>query len=100
MLLLVEVGLAILACYRLSQLLAIDDGPYNVFLEWRKWLGRRANGSTFWHNVAEMFHCPFCLGVWFAFPLALLIDGNFLLLWLGIAGGQAFLEELRNDDAQ
>ena len=94
---LLEVGLAILACYRLSQLFALDQGPYDVFDRLRRFCGKRGVDSLFWASVAEGLHCPYCLGVWWAMPLAILVGGNFILCWLGIAGGQAFLEALSSD---
>jgi hypothetical protein len=99
---LLKIGIAILACYRLAQLVALDDGPYKVMVRFRKELGRRAaTGDALWENWAELFHCPFCLGVWFAFPLAIWVGGNsiigIIIIWLAIAGGQAFLQGVNYD---
>lgn len=97
-----EILLAILATYRLAQLIAFDDGPYHVFDKFRKELGRRAAPEQalqivgIWTNLAELFTCPYCLGIWFALPFVFLVGfvnvTGFILLWLGIAGGQAVLQ--------
>jgi hypothetical protein len=96
-----EIGVAILACYRLAQLVALDEGPYKVFARFRAELGRRAaSGSAFWENSAELMHCPFCLGLWFAAPLAVWVGGSvvdIIIIWLAIAGGQAFLQGVNYD---
>lgn len=93
--------LAILTCYRLAQLVALDDA-----FKWsRKDLNARASlGDPVWESLAELAHCPYCLGVWFAVPIAGLyqwdsIISTITLLILGIAGGQAFLQGRITDDA-
>lgn len=97
--------LAIMTCYRLAQLVALDDGPMFVFKKFRQKLNKRAaNGGQFSKSMAELFHCPFCLGMWIAVPCAVLylwpaVIGDAFLLVVGIAGAQAFLEGRREDDA-
>jgi hypothetical protein len=86
--------LLILACYRVANLISKD-----VITEFfRAWLGRLAsNRNSFWMFVAELFHCPYCLGVWIAAVLAIPVSRS-LLEWLlhtlAIAGGQYLLQEL------
>ena len=94
--------LAIFSVYRLAILFAIDYGPLDIFLHLRAASGRKAaSGSTLWKSVAELLHCPYCLGVWFA----ALIGAGFwfyngqpwyrvIILIFGIAGAQAFLQGL------
>ena len=88
--------LAVFACYRLAQLVAIDDGPYIIFDIFRKELGKRAaDGDALWVNLAELMICPFCLGLWFAAPLALFVGSGIIeivITWLAIAGAQSFLQ--------
>lgn len=96
----IRLVLGILACHRLAQLVALDDGPLFVFKRLRAAAGRRAAaGGIFWSSLAEGIHCPYCLGMWFAVPVAALVaritmGGDLILLWLGIAGGQSALEEV------
>lgn len=87
--------LAVLAVYRISQLLSCDA----IFTSFRIALGRKASsGSKYWKCAADLIHCPFCLGFWFALfvtffmPYSNLI--TFLLWWLGIAGASTFLESV------
>lgn len=81
-----EIILAILASYRVARMLALEDGPFDLFTKIRNavdpnqltWLGRGLN-------------CPLCLGFWISFVIALLVPcatwQGFVLNWLGIAGG-------------
>lgn len=101
----VRLILAVLTCYRLAQLIPLDDGPMFVFRDLRKELNSIASrGGKFQENIAEFFSCPFCMGIWYAIPCALayLWPSNItdiILLVIGIAGGQAFLEGRRYNDA-
>lgn len=112
--------LAILTCYRLARMVALDDGPFFVFKRIRYWAKDRAyyeawaEGETKptdevsdrhfgkWHNLAEGISCPFCVGTWLSLPLFLLVvkprkRGDMFLLLIAISGGQAFLQTLDKD---
>lgn len=92
--------LAGLAVYRLSELFVLDDGPYFIFRRFRRWLGTRAAGTptnSTRYMLAQLFGCPFCLGVWlaalFVIPVVLPnIITDILLIWLALAGFQTLLE--------
>ena len=90
--------LAVFATYRLSQLVAWDNGPGFIFHKLRTWTKFQYDTqSGAWENLDEAVNCPYCLGVWFAGLTMILYKypsrvGDFFLLWLGIAGGQAFLQ--------
>lgn len=95
-----EVALAILVCYRVSRLISLDIGPYRIFERIRLYCGKRAKDSPLWFNMAEGVNCPYCVGVWIAFFLAIFLCKNvltFFLLWFGIAGGQDFLQAIIGD---
>jgi len=87
----------VLAVYRLAEIIANDKIFYGV----RRRIGiRAAAGTRFWKIVADWMHCPLCVGVWFAFPAAVLyeifilktsISWQTLVIWLGISGAQYFL---------
>lgn len=99
--------LAILACYRIANLVAEDDGPGDVFRRLRGWtdhkrLEEQAGGLARgrWANIDDGVRCPYCVGVWAAALLASLVYTGIadpVLLWLGIAGGQAILQDLRRE---
>lgn len=98
-----RIVMAMLSVYRVSQLFTIDDGPYALFRRFRMWIGMKAarkditEGWDVWRNLAELFECPYCMGMWvalLALPLLLWpgIVGDAALLYLGVTGGQTFLE--------
>jgi hypothetical protein len=90
----------VFAVYRLSELFANDvifDGLR------RKVAQRAAVGGAAWKFIADLIHCPLCIGVWLALPTAFLYDMyvlniknllNVFILWLGIAGMQYLLSSL------
>jgi len=89
--------LAIFANYRLAELVALDV----IFEPLRNAAGKRVTIGKHdaWWWIAEWLNCPYCLGVWFALPLAFICaDGwqYILISWFAIAGGQTFLESLSN----
>jgi len=94
--------LAAFAVYRLAGMVALDVGPFGVFERLLAWAGRLAAGkpkySAAW-SLAEALNCPYCLGVWLAAPVWLLVRSkgkwsDFILGVFGVAGMQAFLEDL------
>ena len=116
--------LAILTCYRLSRMLALDDGPLFVFKRVRYWAkdkqwheARKSHAIILhsdrdetiddrhfgkWHNLAEGITCPYCIGIWLSLPLLALLlwptqGGDLFLLLMAISGGQAFLQRLGKD---
>src|SRR6185503_16985226 len=95
--------LAVLTCYRLARMIAMDDGPGFFFERLRLWAQDKADKEKSnlgkWHNLAEGLGCPFCAGVWVSLPLfALLlwptVYGDMFLLLLSISGAQAFMQSL------
>ena len=91
-------ALVILATYRAAQLIAVDDGPFEVFQRLRVWAGVRAHKNAAWKTFADLVYCPYCVGVWLAALLSMYLrPRNFiewLVYWLATAGGQAALESL------
>lgn len=94
--------LAALACYRLSQFLGLDDGPWDVMQIIRERLGAYKLGPegvpvTWW---GYLLRCPYCLGLYTAPAFAALCIwptriGDVLLGALAIAGAQALLQGRR-----
>lgn len=83
------VAVAALATYRVTQFLVYDTGPWEIMER-----VRRAAGSG---ELGKLLVCPYCTGVWVALAAtaALFVDHwlvNAILLWLGLAGAQAWLE--------
>jgi len=81
--------LAVLATWRLSRLVAFEDGPWEVVAR-----ARRAAGDGV---LGRLMDCPYCLSLWFAAPMALTLDitlPGWVLAWLGVSGGASLLEKV------
>ena len=81
--------LAVLATWRLSRLVAVEDGPLDVVARAR----RSAGGGV----LGRLMDGPYCLSLWFAAPLALALDATlpgWVLAWLGVSGGASLLEKV------
>lgn len=61
----VLVGLGI---YRLSRMIAVEEGPFNVFLNLRGWTAERW-GLHSW--LAVGIACPLCVSVWVSLAVAI-----------------------------
>lgn len=84
--------LAVLATWRVTHLLALEDGPAGVLVRLRKWLGDGFAG--------KLMDCFYCLSFWVAAPLALVLGTrplDWLLCWLGLSGGACLLERFGQD---
>lgn len=98
-------ALAALATYRIAVAISIDDGPGDVFLRFRTWLGADLYGDdgrpyTAWGRWVK---CPYCLGLWAAIVCVALVAvahplTDALLGVLGLAGAQAVLQGRREPE--
>jgi hypothetical protein len=73
--------LAALAVWRLTHLLAAEDGPWDLILRLRRRLDR-----SFWGKLMD---CFYCLSLWVAAPLAFAIAdrlGDRIFAWLALSG--------------
>ena len=91
--------LAALSCYRLAQLVTLDDGPADVFLRLREIAGAYQYGDDGRpaRSIGRLLACPFCVGMWLATPCAALatwpsVWGDLVLAVFGIAGVQAAIQ--------
>lgn len=89
--------LASFACFRLSELITVDDGPGDILLQIRTRLGAYYLGEDGQPvtSIGRGIICPYCIGIWLAFFIAFAVaplDWRLLLWWLAIAGGAAFLQ--------
>jgi hypothetical protein len=79
--------IASLATWRVTHLLAVEDGPGDVIATVRQWLG-----SGFFGKLID---CFYCLSLWIAAPVACLPMNNWRewpLLWLAVSGAACLLE--------
>ncbi len=85
----IRLPLAALATWRVTHLIAIEDGPADVVVRLRTRLG---DGQ-----VGRMLDCFQCLSVWVAAPMALTVargPADWLLAWLGLSGAACLLERM------
>ena len=79
--------LGMLCVWRLTHLLVAEDGPWHLIARLRE-----LAGGAFWGGLLD---CFYCLSLWTALPVALLIGENGLtrvLLWPALSGGAILLE--------
>jgi hypothetical protein len=94
---LVRIVLAVLATWRVTHLLANEDGPGGVIFRLRRRLGDGFIGG--------LMDCFNCMSIWVAAPLALFVSTNPLtwtVSWLALSGAACLLERLggASDDAR
>ncbi len=80
---------AALVVFRVTHLLAKEDGPWRLVVRLR-----RVVGEGFW---GELLDCFYCLSLWVAAPLALALGTSWserLLLWPALSGAAILLERL------
>jgi hypothetical protein len=79
--------LAVLATWRVTHLLANEDGPADIIARFRAMLGNSLAG--------KMMDCFNCLSIWIAAPAALFVSlrpVEWLMSWLALSGGACLLE--------
>jgi len=82
-----RVSVAVLAVWRMTHLLAAEDGPFDVFARLRRVLG------TSW--MGRLMDCFYCLSLWVSAPAAWLAGRTWNergWLWLALSGGAILLE--------
>jgi hypothetical protein len=81
--------LAVLATWRVTHLLASEDGPGDIIFRFRRLLGQSLAG--------KLMDCFNCLSLWVAAPLALFVSRQpveWLMSWLAVSGAACLLERL------
>ena len=79
--------LAVLATWRVTHLLAHEDGPADLIVRFRALLGDSVAG--------KLMDCFYCLSLWIAAPAALFVSRRpleWLFAWLALSGGACLLE--------
>jgi hypothetical protein len=82
---------AVLGVWRVTHLLAAEDGPGDLIVRLRSFAGDGA-----WGRVLD---CFYCLSLWVAAPFAFALadlSWELPLLWLGLSGGAILLERVTN----
>jgi hypothetical protein len=81
--------LGVLCVWRITHLLNVEDGPWDLFFRFRKIVG---NG--FWGKLLD---CFYCLSVWVALPFAIWLGSEWkesLLLVFAFSAGAILLERI------
>ena len=84
--------LAVLATWRVTHLLASEDGPADLIVRFRARLGRGLAG--------KLMDCFNCLSIWIAAPAALFVSRKALdwfFTWLALSGAACLLERLGHE---
>lgn len=84
--------LAVFATWRVTHLLASEDGPADLVARFRALLGRSIAGA--------LMDCFNCLSLWVAVAMALLVTReprDLVLTWLALSGAACLLERLGYD---
>ena len=86
--------IAVLATWRVTHLIAREDGPFDVMARLRIRAGDGAFG--------RLMDCPYCLSLWIAIPFAFLLGHGPLewcASWLAISGGASLAERFAEREA-
>ena len=84
--------LAILATWRVTHLLASEDGPADIIVRFRALLGQSL--------VGKLMDCFNCLSLWIAALAALFVSRRpleWLFCWLALSGGACLLERMGHE---
>lgn len=83
--------LACLATYRISRMIAVEEGPFAVFYYMRERVGVKS-----W--VGRGIACTLCVSAWIAWPIALLTPyatwQEYVLVALGSAAGTVIIHKV------
>ena len=80
---------AVLATWRVTHLLAVEDGPAGLVARLRARLGRSI--------IGELMDCFLCLSLWVAMPFALFVDRTVpqvIVIWLALSGSACLCERV------
>ncbi|MGA2903896.1 MAG: hypothetical protein ABSD98_08690 [Candidatus Korobacteraceae bacterium] len=80
--------LSALAVWRITHLLAEEDGPWDLIVRLRSTLGSSVLG--------RLMDCFFCLSLWVSLPLAFLLGSGWiglLIQWQALSGVACLLEK-------
>jgi hypothetical protein len=87
-----RIVLAVLATWRVTHLLASEDGPADIIVRFRRLLGQSPLGT--------LMDCFNCLSLWVAAPAALFISRRpveWFGTWLALSGAACLLERVGRD---
>lgn len=90
--------LGALAVWRVTHLLVVEDGPWDLLSQWRQ----RASAGI----LRGLLNCFYCLSPWIAAPIAMLVApfadtawSELLLMWLALSASAILLERVTSREA-
>jgi hypothetical protein len=87
-------AVAVLATWRVTHLLAREDGPADIVVRFR---GRVGSGFA-----GQLMDCFTCMSLWIAAPFAFFVGTDLLdrvIAWLALSGAACLLERLAPEPA-
>lgn len=75
----ISFAMSVLAVYRVSYMIAVEDGPFDLYVMLRA----RFNQATW---IGRGLVCPLCISFWLSAIPAIFMPVPFVLNWLAIAG--------------
>jgi len=88
----IRFAVAVLAAWRVTHLLASEDGPADLVVRFRARLGEGL--------IGKLMDCFQCLSLWIAAPAALYVSRkpvDWLFTWLALSGAACLLERVGGD---
>jgi hypothetical protein len=82
-----------LAVWRLTHLLAAEDGPWDLIVSLRRKLG-----ASIWGNLMDCFNC---LSLWIGIPFAFYVVEGMLprcIVWLALSGSASLANRMRGTE--
>lgn len=92
-----QVGVGVLAVWRLTMLVTTEAGPGDILVKGREWLGvsHDENGVPFaWEGIGVVLSCFWCASVWVA-AVVMLLPWQLNAL-LALSGGAILLDTWRS----
>lgn len=94
--------LLILATWRLTSLLVQEDGPLDIFVKVRKYIGVETNAYNVLvgqNVIAKAFTCIWCMSIWVGFLASFFSEysvnvGWFIVSWFAISTGAILFDEV------
>ena len=92
---LVHYLLLVIAVWRVTHLISSEDGPFDIIIRVRKWVGNSFFG--------KLMDCFYCLSVWIGFCAAIYVTRDpemLIVLTLYYSGSAILLEKITNKTFQ
>lgn len=93
----ISLVVATFVVYRISRMIALEEGPFEVFTTIRTIL----YNTKYPEWIRRGIICPLCIGWWIALPIAILVTYQVHLdwyavfwLWFALSGSASFLYKL------